>query len=270
MEWDIALNRNLAVPTTVGLRLTSEASVCDRGLPLTRGRSALVHMVGACRLSPARLGANVVRAGKSGLAWTTWRAQVLGLCLGLLATQARAQVIEMIPSGGFIVHQGPGLYVAPGTPSVPIGGLTKVPEIAAASAWGRSLRAPEARIQAAAGIAGVSPGLLSAVAWQESRYNDAARSPKGAVGMMQLMPATAAQLGVDASDPSANTTGGARYLAAMMTSFDGDLVKALASYNAGPAAVRRYNGVPPYRETRAYVAAIMERLARSALQETTP
>jgi len=212
----------------------------------------------------------VARKGKSGLAWKTWRAQVLVLCLVTLATSAHAQVIEMIPTGGFIVHQGPGLYIGPGTPSVPIDGLKPALRNDLATTSGATPPGPDARIHAAAGIAGVSPGLLSAVAWQESRYNDAARSPKGAVGMMQLMPATAAELGVDASDPLANTTGGARYLAAMMTSFDGDLIKALASYNAGPAAVRRYKGVPPYRETRAYVAAILERLARSALQETKP
>jgi hypothetical protein len=90
---------------------------------------------------------------------------------------------------------------------------------------------------------------------QESRFNPAALSPKGARGLGQLMPQTAAQLGVDAAEPMANLQGAARYLTAQLAAF-GRLDWALAAYNAGPHRVDQYGGVPPYRETRDYVARI--------------
>ena len=90
---------------------------------------------------------------------------------------------------------------------------------------------------------------------QESRFNPAALSPKGARGLGQLMPQTAAQLGVDAAEPMANLHGAARYLTAQLAAF-GRLDWALAAYNAGPHRVDQYGGVPPYRETRDYVARI--------------
>ena len=106
----------------------------------------------------------------------------------------------------------------------------------------------------------LSPALLEALVWQESRWHNEAVSPKGAMGLTQLMPATAQALGVDPRDPVANLEGGARYLRLMLDRFGGDVVKALAAYNAGPERVERAGGVPAIRETRAYVAAIMARL----------
>jgi hypothetical protein len=103
--------------------------------------------------------------------------------------------------------------------------------------------------------------LVEAVAWQESHYKSSARSAKGAQGTMQLMPATARAVGVDPTDDHANIEGGVIYLASMMNRFGGDKEKALAAYNAGPGAVARYGGVPPYRETKAYVSSIMGRLS---------
>ncbi|HWM61070.1 MAG TPA: lytic transglycosylase domain-containing protein, partial [Rhizomicrobium sp.] len=88
-------------------------------------------------------------------------------------------------------------------------------------------------------------------------------SPKGARGVMQLMPGTARGLGVNAGDLSANVDDGAAYLAQMLDRFDGDIIKSLAAYNAGPEAVTRYGGVPPYPETQAYVSAVLGRLADS-------
>jgi soluble lytic murein transglycosylase-like protein len=78
------------------------------------------------------------------------------------------------------------------------------------------------------------------------------------------MPATARSLGVDPADPVANVAGGTAYLSGLMARYDGDVVKSLAAYNAGPGAVDRWRGVPPYAETRAYVAAILDRLAEQA------
>ncbi|MDR3277300.1 MAG: lytic transglycosylase domain-containing protein [Oscillospiraceae bacterium] len=96
--------------------------------------------------------------------------------------------------------------------------------------------------------------LLKAVAQAESSVNPNAVSKCGAVGVMQLMPATARALGVtDSYDPAQNIMGGAKYLREMLDAFDGDTGLALAAYNAGPGAVRKYGGVPPYAETQAYV-----------------
>ena len=107
----------------------------------------------------------------------------------------------------------------------------------------------------------LSPSLIEALVWQESRWRPRAVSHAGARGLAQLMPATARELGVDPDDPMQNLEGGARYLRQQLDRFDGDLEKALAAYNAGPGRVIRANGIPRIRETQKYVAAIMGRLA---------
>jgi soluble lytic murein transglycosylase-like protein len=101
---------------------------------------------------------------------------------------------------------------------------------------------------------GVDPRLVAAVARRESSLNARAVSPVGACGIMQLMPATARYLGVtDIFDRRENVFAGARYLRALLDTFHGDLDLTLAAYNAGPGAVQKYKGVPPFRETEAYV-----------------
>jgi soluble lytic murein transglycosylase-like protein len=107
----------------------------------------------------------------------------------------------------------------------------------------------------------LSPALLEAVVWQESRWRADAVSPVGARGLAQLMPGTAREMGVNPDDPLANLEGGARYLRAQLDRFDGDVEKALAAYNAGPGRVMAANGVPAIRETQMYVASVMGRLS---------
>jgi len=107
---------------------------------------------------------------------------------------------------------------------------------------------------------GLDPDLVLAVVAVESNFRPQAVSPKGAQGLMQLMPATAASLGVrDVFDPAQNLDGGARHLGSLLTLYGGDLARALAAYNAGAKAVDRNNGVPPYRETREYVRKVLKR-----------
>lgn len=105
---------------------------------------------------------------------------------------------------------------------------------------------------------GLDPSLVRAVVQAESGYNARAVSNKGALGLMQLMPATAVELAVATPfDPEENLRGGTRYLGALLDRFGGDVTLALAAYNAGPTAVERYGGVPPYPETVEYVRRVL-------------
>ncbi|HVP44519.1 MAG TPA: lytic transglycosylase domain-containing protein [Terriglobales bacterium] len=110
----------------------------------------------------------------------------------------------------------------------------------------------------------VDADFIRSVIRAESNFNLHAVSPKGAQGLMQLMPQTALQLGVqDAFDPGANIEAGTRYLRELLMQYHGDVAKALAAYNAGPQRVEQYRGVPPYRETRAYVRRVINDYNRS-------
>lgn len=114
----------------------------------------------------------------------------------------------------------------------------------------------------------LDPDLVNSVIHAESNFNPHAVSNKGAQGLMQLMPGTAGKLGVtNLFDAQANVGGGTRYLRELLERYDFDLVKALAAYNAGPMRVEQYRGVPPYRETRAYVAKIVREYNRKKLAQ---
>ena len=119
---------------------------------------------------------------------------------------------------------------------------------------------------AGVGRAGLSPvqwrALLQALIWEESRFTIGARSPVGAYGLTQIMPGTASDLGINPEyydSPYLQVHGGARYLATQLNTFDGNIINALAAYNAGPGRVFEYGGVPPFRETQHYVQVIPER-----------
>ncbi len=114
----------------------------------------------------------------------------------------------------------------------------------------------------------IDADFIASVIAAESANNPHAVSPKGAQGLMQLMPGTASQLGVkDSFDPEANVDGGVRYLRELLELYHYDVAKALAAYNAGPKRVDQYKGVPPYRETHAYVARIIKDYNRKKLAE---
>jgi hypothetical protein len=104
---------------------------------------------------------------------------------------------------------------------------------------------------------GLDPNFAVAVAKTESSLNPNAISPKGAIGLFQLMPTTAEGLGVDPTDPTQNIQGGVTLLSQLLTKYNGDTSLALAAYNAGPGAVSKYGGVPPFAETQSYISKVM-------------
>lgn len=169
----------------------------------------------------------------------------MGLLLLGVAGQAAA-------GGGVIVYTGPD-------------GLQRVVNVASATPAGPVPEAPAARRMALWPVVvetarehGLDPHLVDLVIRMESGYNPRAVSPKGASGVMQLMPATAQLYGVrDVFDAVENIRAGTRYLADLLRRFSSDLRLALAAYNAGPEAVVRHGGVPPYAETRQYVSSIL-------------
>lgn len=186
--------------------------------------------------------------------------------LVLLAMPAHADVLQIDSQGAhWVTPAAPSSVAALGNVSaahsVPAG--VNAPDIAVAPA-DNAAQVPEAyraQVTELAARYDLSPSLIEALVWQESRWRPGAVSSAGARGLAQLMPGTARQMGVNADDPDANLEGGARYLRMQLDRFGGDLEKALAAYNAGPSRVERAGGVPAIRETQTYVAAIMGRLA---------
>jgi len=129
----------------------------------------------------------------------------------------------------------------------------------------------DAVVSAASNRNNINPDLIYSVIRAESGFNPNAVSPKGAQGLMQLMPQTAARLGVqNAMDPTANVEGGTRYLRELLALYHNDLIKALAAYNAGPERVEQYHGVPPYRETVDYVSRVIRDFNRTKVAQQYP
>ncbi|MEO6042099.1 MAG: lytic transglycosylase domain-containing protein [Croceibacterium sp.] len=174
----------------------------------------------------------------------------------LIAFPARADVLEIGAGGQVRWVAGPLLRAKPAAGVVPEDAAPLSAEYASAVP---ALYA--AKVAELAARYDISPALIEALVWQESRWRAGAVSPVGARGLAQLMPGTARELGVDPDDPLANLEGGARYLRTQLDRFGGDIEKALAAYNAGPGRVARAGGVPAIRETQNYVASVLGRLS---------
>ncbi len=236
------------------------------------------------------------------MAWE-WKQFVASMvALAAIAAPARAADIAVLSNGFSIRHERrevvgttTRLYLTSGstgyvevpssqidhfekdsTPATaPISGATAVPIPAAASRSsipGQKINAGGPNLGDVVSEAStrhqLDPDLVTSVIRAESNFNFRAVSPKGAQGLMQLMPKTASQLGVaNAFDPKANVEGGTQYLRTLLEQYNFDLVKALAAYNAGPQRVTRYGGVPPYYETQEYVARIVRDFNRKKLAE---
>jgi soluble lytic murein transglycosylase-like protein len=160
---------------------------------------------------------------------------------------------------------------APPTTATPQTGVVASPAIPTATASlppARSTANVADAVSAASDRYRLDPDLLNSVIRAESGFNPHAVSRKGAQGLMQLMPETASKLGVpNAFDPEANVDGGTRYLRELLERYNFDLIKALAAYNAGTKRVEQYHGVPPYQETRHYVASIVRDFNRKKLAQ---
>jgi len=188
--------------------------------------------------------------------------------MGAMAVQpvaARADVLEIGSDGAHWIAGGARARSHPNTAELAEGPLFPTgSEADPATSIQAVPQAFAAKVQELSARYDLSPALIEAVVWQESRWHTAARSTAGARGLSQLMPGTALSLGVNPDDPLANLEGGARYLRYLLDHFDGDIEKALAAYNAGPGRVDQAGGVPRIRETQTYVAAVMGRLSDHA------
>jgi hypothetical protein len=168
-----------------------------------------------------------------------------------------------IEDGVYTIHTGSGTMQFPSTQVAEITILPDLPNAQPPSqpvskqATNSAASYDDLLIEAAI-QQGLEPEFVRSVARIESNLRQDAISNKGAIGLMQLMPGTASLLGVDAHDPAANVLGGAKFLRALLLKYNGDPALALAAYNAGPGAVQKYNGVPPYLETRKYIIRVLQ------------
>lgn len=196
-----------------------------------------------------------------------WLLAAAGLGLFFLSRAAEADVLEIGPSGQVIVHAGPEVFLTPDLRPQPI--MSVLPSRSKPQPARPTSNRPSPAVES--GIAGasarytISSLLVTAVAWQESRFNSDATSAKGAFGLMQVMPSTARVMKSDLRTLAGNLEAGAGYLSGLLRRYDGDIIRSLSAYNAGPGVVDRYGGTPPFGETRAYVDAILDQLSDIAL-----
>jgi soluble lytic murein transglycosylase-like protein len=206
------------------------------------------------------------------------RPMKLFLCFVALITVAQAGEFVVL-SNGFRIHadshsaDGPVIRLQTNQGVIEIQANTvaafEQEEYTASAALAAATPIPAARIAVtpqelvtrAAVHAGLPPAIVHSIARAESGYREDAISPKGAIGLMQLMPGTAAALNADPRDPEQNADAGAKYLRDLLQKYENDphqVSKAVAAYNAGPAAVDKYHGIPPYRETIQYVNRVLK------------
>jgi soluble lytic murein transglycosylase-like protein len=203
----------------------------------------------------------------------------------LLAAQAQAEQVFLLTTGYSLIAERHEIVGDRIRLHASDGGVTELPaalvagveeRAAAPSTTAEERPAPQASadepgiediVAAESATNRLHPELLYSVIAAESNFNPKARSSKGAIGLMQLMPETAAELQVNPHDPAQNVQGGAQYLRFLLNKYAGStdqLVRAIAAYNAGPAAVDRYNGIPPYAETQNFVSRVLKRFAALA------
>jgi len=206
---------------------------------------SLFLLLGACL---------VASAGEYAVLSTGFRIHASGHSAdGALVTLETQQGAIQIPAGTIVRFEQEEY-----TPPPP---ATSEPSPAPAAKETEPQLSPRELVTQAANRAGLPAAIVHSVARAESAYRPDAVSPKGALGLMQLMPGTAAALNADPRDPKQNADAGAQYLRQLLEKYDGDphqVSKAVAAYNAGPAAVDKYNGVPPYRETVQYVNRVLK------------
>ncbi|HEY3825740.1 MAG TPA: lytic transglycosylase domain-containing protein, partial [Bryobacteraceae bacterium] len=211
------------------------------------GMTLVVLLVGLA--SPGRAGEYVVLAN--------------GLRLHADRHEIEGDTARVFSSGGVVEIPAATIAgyeqeeIAPAVPAPP---AAPIPIPAAAGAPAKSQTPKEMAAQAAQKYL-LPDSFVQSVMKAESGFQPDAVSPKGAVGLMQLMPETARELGVDPRDPHQNANGGAQYLRELLARYESDpdqVLLALAAYNAGPGAVDRYHGVPPYRETREYILRVLK------------
>jgi soluble lytic murein transglycosylase-like protein len=206
--------------------------------------------------------------------------KLIPLLLLLLSTSALAGEYALLASGMRLrvdrhEQRGPSIVLYSGEGSTTLGAAevtgfeaeeyvapkAAAPVVAAAPAATAPAPAaavdPKALVEAAAQKTAIPAKLLRSVVAAESAFQPQVVSPKGAIGLMQLMPATASQYGADPKDPAQNVEAGTAYLRDLLIKYKGDVALALAAYNAGPGAVQKYGGVPPYAETRSYVGRVI-------------
>jgi len=193
-----------------------------------------------------------------------------GPCLAgeyaVLANGFRIYAERHDPAGSMVrLHANGGVTELPASQVTGFEAEERMPEPPASQSESKPEPQPTTRemITDAARRSGLPPELVHGVVAAESAYRANAVSRKGAMGLMQLMPSTARSYGADPADPKQNVAAGTQYLRELLLKYNGHVTRALAAYNAGPGAVDRYHGVPPYRETRAYVARVIRQYQKA-------